>query len=317
MEQGYKPAINTPLMTTTLIIHHTSKNAVPDSNQTLCGLSRLGCLVIRTRVVSLIMPSSTPASCCILLLPAQVQLVTHPATMLIYSGLFKQRPTDSTTTSTANESTANKSADIEDHSKGECRTNHAGNSQLCSNMSGRRLEDVPTVDHLPEYNSSKVTTTQATASNSLSSHRSSVMLCPTTKKPMIRPSVSTSVLKSSIASIKKEPDDASVEEPQLDCTTATTTTERSLENAFIMSSSSSSEDRPGPERAGWESKTSSSTAAEADQEQPAHVRVARRRVPDRDEDLLDNDLLISLVEERVPWWDTRVQQHSGHPAAVE
>ncbi|XP_069586658.1 uncharacterized protein [Ranitomeya imitator] len=133
---------------------------------------------------------------------------------------------DSTTTSTANESTANKSADIEDHSKGECRTNHAGNSQLCSNMSGRRLEDVPTVDHLPEYNSSKVTTTQATASNSLSSHRSSVMLCPTTKKPMIRPSVSTSVLKSSIASIKKEPDDASVEEPQLDCTTATTTTER-------------------------------------------------------------------------------------------
>ncbi|XP_077125789.1 uncharacterized protein LOC143782318 isoform X8 [Ranitomeya variabilis] len=133
---------------------------------------------------------------------------------------------DSTTTSTVNESTANKSADIEDHSKGECRTHLAGNSQLCSNMSGRRLKDVHTVDHLPEYNSSKVTTTQATASNSLSSHRSSVMLCRTTKKPMIRPSVSTSVLKSSIASIKNEPDDASVEEPQLDCTTATTTTER-------------------------------------------------------------------------------------------
>ncbi|CAJ0955207.1 unnamed protein product [Ranitomeya imitator] len=63
-----------------------------------------------------------------------------------------------------------------------------------------------------------------TASNPVSSHRSSVMLCPTTKKPIIRPSVCTSVLKSSIASIKNEPDDASVKEPQLDCTTATTTT---------------------------------------------------------------------------------------------
>ncbi|XP_073534678.1 uncharacterized protein [Phyllobates terribilis] len=117
---------------------------------------------------------------------------------------------DSTTTSNASEITANKSAgDLKDHSKGECRTNHAGNH----------------VDHFLQYNSSKVTTTQATASNSVSSPHSSIMLCPTMNKPIIRPSVSSSVLKShhqSIASIKKEP---GVEEPQLDCTTATNTTE--------------------------------------------------------------------------------------------
>ncbi|XP_077155326.1 uncharacterized protein LOC143817725 [Ranitomeya variabilis] len=36
------------------------------------------------------------------------------------------------------------------------------------------------------------------------------------------------------------------------------------------------------------------------------------RVPERDEDLIENDLLISLVQERVPLWDTRVPQHSDN-----
>ncbi|XP_077117534.1 uncharacterized protein LOC143774115 [Ranitomeya variabilis] len=75
----------------------------------------------------------------------------------------------------------------------------------------------------------------------------------------------------------------------------------------MSSSSSSSEECPGPER---ESETSSSTAAEAEQEQQAHVRVARWRVQEQDEEFIDNDLLSSLVEERVPLWDTQVQQHS-------
>ncbi|XP_069612694.1 uncharacterized protein [Ranitomeya imitator] len=36
------------------------------------------------------------------------------------------------------------------------------------------------------------------------------------------------------------------------------------------------------------------------------------KVPERDEDLIENDLLISLVQERVPLWDTRVPQHSDN-----
>ncbi|XP_077133664.1 uncharacterized protein LOC143788141 [Ranitomeya variabilis] len=57
----------------------------------------------------------------------------------------------------------------------------------------------------------------------------------------------------------------------------------------------------------------SSTAAEAEQEQWVHGRVAwQQRVPEQDEDLIDNDILISLVHERVPLWDTRVPQHSDN-----
>ncbi|CAJ0956507.1 unnamed protein product, partial [Ranitomeya imitator] len=46
------------------------------------------------------------------------------------------------------------------------------------------------------------------------------------------------------------------------------------------------------------SDCTSSTAAEAEQEQRGHGRVARRQsVPERDEDLIENDLLISLVHD--------------------
>ncbi|XP_077155178.1 uncharacterized protein LOC143817495 isoform X2 [Ranitomeya variabilis] len=79
-----------------------------------------------------------------------------------------------------------------------------------------------------------------------------------------------------------------------------------------MSSSSSSEEHLGPEHGGHESENSSSTAAEAEQEQHGQVCVARRRVPKRDEDLIDNDILISLVHERVLLWDTWVPQHSDN-----
>ncbi|KAM4026710.1 uncharacterized protein ACNLHF_022566 isoform 2-T2 [Anomaloglossus baeobatrachus] len=131
---------------------------------------------------------------------------------------------DSTTTSSANECSANKSArDIKDHYKDEGRTNSVGNPEQCSNMRGRKLEDVSTVDQLPEKYSSKITTAQA--SNSVSSHHSCDTLCHTTREPLISPSVSTSVLKShqSIVSVKKEPDVGASVEPQLDSTTATNT----------------------------------------------------------------------------------------------
>ncbi|XP_077112089.1 uncharacterized protein LOC143767564 [Ranitomeya variabilis] len=36
----------------------------------------------------------------------------------------------------------------------------------------------------------------------------------------------------------------------------------------------------------------------------------RQRVSQRDDDRIDNDLLISLVQERVPLWDSRDQQHA-------
>ncbi|XP_069610767.1 zinc finger protein 300-like [Ranitomeya imitator] len=88
-----------------------------------------------------------------------------------------------------------------------------------------------------------------------------------------------------------------------------------------MSSSSEEEQRPGPAQAKHVSEVSahllrmstSSTAAEAEHEQRVHGRVARR-VPEQDEDLIENDLLISLVHERVPLWDTRVPQHSDNVA---
>ncbi|XP_069615168.1 uncharacterized protein [Ranitomeya imitator] len=80
-----------------------------------------------------------------------------------------------------------------------------------------------------------------------------------------------------------------------------------------MSSSSEEEQRPGPAQGGNVSESSSSTVAEAEQEQLGHGRVARRqRVPVRDEDLIENDLLNSLVHERVPLWDTQVPQHSDN-----
>ncbi|XP_077136749.1 uncharacterized protein LOC143793561 [Ranitomeya variabilis] len=40
-------------------------------------------------------------------------------------------------------------------------------------------------------------------------------------------------------------------------------------------------------------------------------KVARRRVPQREEAAIDNDRLITLVQERVPLWDTWEQQHSA------
>ncbi|XP_069624101.1 uncharacterized protein [Ranitomeya imitator] len=80
-----------------------------------------------------------------------------------------------------------------------------------------------------------------------------------------------------------------------------------------MSSSEEEEQGPGPAQAEHVSESTSSTAAEAEQEQRGHGRVSRRqRVPERDEDLIDNDILISLVHERVPLWDTRVPQHSDN-----
>ncbi|XP_077110292.1 uncharacterized protein LOC143766463 [Ranitomeya variabilis] len=64
-----------------------------------------------------------------------------------------------------------------------------------------------------------------------------------------------------------------------------------------MSSSSSEEQRLGPEQGGNDSEVTT------------HLL---RLVPERDEDLIDNDILISLVHERVPLWDTRVPQHSDN-----
>ncbi|XP_077113847.1 uncharacterized protein LOC143769151 [Ranitomeya variabilis] len=79
-----------------------------------------------------------------------------------------------------------------------------------------------------------------------------------------------------------------------------------------MSSSSDEEQRPGPSEVEHVSE-SSSTAAETGQEQRSHGRVARQqRVPERDEDLIDNDILISLVHERVPLWDTQDPLHSNN-----
>ncbi|XP_069593739.1 uncharacterized protein [Ranitomeya imitator] len=80
-----------------------------------------------------------------------------------------------------------------------------------------------------------------------------------------------------------------------------------------MSSSSDEEQLRGPSQAEHVSESTSSTASEGEKEQRGHGRVARRqRVPERDEDLIDNDILISLVHERVLLWDTRVPQHSDN-----
>ncbi|XP_077105047.1 uncharacterized protein LOC143818524 [Ranitomeya variabilis] len=80
-----------------------------------------------------------------------------------------------------------------------------------------------------------------------------------------------------------------------------------------MSSSSEEEQRPGPAQGENVSESSSSTAAEGEQEQRGHSRVARRQsVPERNEDLNENDLLHSLVHERVPLRDTQVPQHSDN-----
>ncbi|XP_077117183.1 uncharacterized protein LOC143773692 [Ranitomeya variabilis] len=80
----------------------------------------------------------------------------------------------------------------------------------------------------------------------------------------------------------------------------------------MSSSSSDEEQRPGPSEVEHVSE-SSSTAAETGQEQRSHGGVARRqRVPEWDEDLIENDLLISLVQEQVPLWDTRDPLHSNN-----
>ncbi|XP_073397525.1 uncharacterized protein [Dendrobates tinctorius] len=51
-------------------------------------------------------------------------------------------------------------------------------------------------------------------------------------------------------------------------------------------------------------------AAGAGQQRESQGSVGRRRVPQREEDYIDNDLLISLVEERVALCDSRHQEHS-------
>ncbi|CAJ0926394.1 unnamed protein product [Ranitomeya imitator] len=96
-----------------------------------------------------------------------------------------------------------------------------------------------------------------------------------------------------------------------------------LETYAVVSGrmSSSEEQRLGPPQGGIESEvsthlfrlSSSSTAAEAEQEQHVQGRVARQqRVPEWDEDLIVNDILMSLVHERVPLWDTHIPQHSDN-----
>ncbi|XP_077133704.1 uncharacterized protein LOC143788163 [Ranitomeya variabilis] len=58
---------------------------------------------------------------------------------------------------------------------------------------------------------------------------------------------------------------------------------------------------------------SSSTAAETGQEQQSQGPVERRqRVSQREDDLIENDLLITLVQERVPLWDTQDPLHSNN-----
>ncbi|XP_077125546.1 uncharacterized protein LOC143782221 [Ranitomeya variabilis] len=83
-----------------------------------------------------------------------------------------------------------------------------------------------------------------------------------------------------------------------------------------MSSASSSSDeefRPGQSEVEHVSESSSSTAAQTGQEQRTQGRVERRqRVPQREDDLIENYLLISLVQERVPLWDTRDPLHSNN-----
>ncbi|XP_077151727.1 uncharacterized protein LOC143815884 [Ranitomeya variabilis] len=80
-----------------------------------------------------------------------------------------------------------------------------------------------------------------------------------------------------------------------------------------MSSASSDEFRPGPSEVEHVSEISSSTAAQTGQEQRTQGRVKRwQRVPQREDDLIENDLLISLVQERVPLWDTRDPLHSNN-----
>ncbi|XP_077140121.1 uncharacterized protein LOC143805121 [Ranitomeya variabilis] len=77
-----------------------------------------------------------------------------------------------------------------------------------------------------------------------------------------------------------------------------------------MSSSDSSHEEflPGPSEVEHVSESSSSTAAQTGQEQRTQGRMERRQ---RD-DLIENDLLISLVQERVPLWDTRDPLHSNN-----
>ncbi|XP_077136866.1 uncharacterized protein LOC143793744 [Ranitomeya variabilis] len=78
-------------------------------------------------------------------------------------------------------------------------------------------------------------------------------------------------------------------------------------------SSSSDEETPGPAQGEHVSETTSSTAEETGQEQRSHGRVARpQRVPEGDEDLIENQHLISLVHERVPLWDTRDPLHANN-----
>ncbi|XP_077148738.1 uncharacterized protein LOC143809579 [Ranitomeya variabilis] len=81
--------------------------------------------------------------------------------------------------------------------------------------------------------------------------------------------------------------------------------------------SSSDEETPGPAQGEHVSETTSSTAEETGQEtgqeQRSHGRATRRhRVPEEDEDLIENEHLISLVHERVALWDTRDPLHANN-----
>ncbi|XP_077136870.1 uncharacterized protein LOC143793758 [Ranitomeya variabilis] len=78
-------------------------------------------------------------------------------------------------------------------------------------------------------------------------------------------------------------------------------------------SSSGEEFRPGQSEVEHVLSESSSTAAETGQEQRSQGPVERRqRVSQWEDDLIENDLLITLVQERVPLWDTRDPLHSNN-----
>ncbi|XP_056376859.1 serine-rich adhesin for platelets-like isoform X4 [Hyla sarda] len=133
---------------------------------------------------------------------------------------------DSTTTSTLIESTAN-STDVVDHCEGEVTANQCNSmvedSTTTSSLNESTTNSTDVVDHCEgEFTANQGNNMlKDSISKSVSVNHSS-LLCHTTKKPIIRPSVLDAVLKShnkSITSTKKEPyGDAAVKEPKLDCT---------------------------------------------------------------------------------------------------
>ncbi|XP_077117215.1 uncharacterized protein LOC143773747 [Ranitomeya variabilis] len=80
-----------------------------------------------------------------------------------------------------------------------------------------------------------------------------------------------------------------------------------------MSSTEYSSDEEFQPRQSEVDRVSESTSTEGQRgtEQRSQGPVGRRqRVSQRDEDRIDNDLLITLVQERVPLWDSRDPQHA-------